>query len=110
MLLIITFGALATQGLNLGIDFKGGILIEAKAPQAVDTAALRSLDLNQLGLGEVELQQFGSPEDVLIRIQRQEGDEAEQMKAIQSVREKLGTTYEYRRVEVVGPTVGKELV
>lgn len=108
VLLIITFGALATQGLNLGIDFKGGILIEAKAPQPVDTAALRS-DLNQLGLGEVELQQFGSPEDVLIRIQRQEGDEAGQMKAIQSVREKLGTSYEYRRVEVVGPTVGKEL-
>jgi len=109
ILLILTFIALATQGLNLGIDFKGGILIEAKAQQAVDTAALRS-DLNQLGLGEVELQQFGSPDDVLIRVQRQEGDEAAQTKAIQSVRDKLGTGYEYRRVEVVGPTVGKELL
>ena len=109
ILILVTFVALATQGLNLGIDFKGGILIEAKAPQAVDTISLRQ-ELNQLGLGEVSLQQFGSPDDVLIRIQRQDGDEAAQMKAIQSVREKLGTNYEYRRVEVVGPTVGKELL
>ncbi|MFK5004384.1 hypothetical protein ACI4AP_27675, partial [Klebsiella pneumoniae] len=85
ILLIITFASLATQGLNLGIDFKGGILIEAKASQAVDTATLRG-ELNQLGLGEVELQQFGAPTDVLIRIQRQEGDETAQSKAIQTVR------------------------
>jgi preprotein translocase subunit SecF len=124
ILLLLTFGALAVQGLNLGIDFKGGILIEAKAAEAVDTAALRG-DLGRLGLGEIELQQFGSPNDVLIRIQRQEGDEAAQMKAVQAVRErlggaqsetgtspreKLGAGYEYRRVEVVGPTVGKELL
>ena len=108
ILMLITVGALAIKGLNLGIDFKGGILIEAKAPQAIDTAALHT-ELNQLNLGEVMLQQFGSPDDILIRIQRQEGDEAAQMHAIQSVRDKLGTTYEYRRVEVVGPTVGKEL-
>ncbi len=109
LLMLITFSALATQGLNLGIDFKGGILIEAKSQQVVDTSALRQ-ELNMLGLGEVELQQYGSPDDVLIRIQRQEGDETAQMKAIQGVREKLGTSYEYRRVEVVGPTVGKELL
>ena len=109
ILVLITIAALFIKGLNLGIDFKGGILIEAKAPQAVDIAALRS-DLLALNLGEIELQQFGSPDDVLIRIQRQEGDEAAQMTAIQSVRDKLGTQYEYRRVEVVGPTVGKELL
>jgi preprotein translocase subunit SecF len=108
LLLVVTFWALATHGLNLGIDFKGGILIEAKSTQVVDTSALRA-ELNQLGLGEVELQQYGSPDDVLIRIQRQDGDEAGQMKAIQSVRDKMGAGYEYRRVEVVGPTVGKEL-
>lgn len=109
LLLVITFGALAVKGLNLGIDFKGGILIEAKAQTAVDTAALRS-ELTTLNLGEIELQQFGSPTDILIRIQRQEGDEKAQMHAIESVRAKLGTAYEYRRVEVVGPTVGKELL
>ena len=109
LLMVITFGALATEGLNLGIDFKGGILIEAKATHNVDTPVLRE-ELNQLGLGEVELQQFGAPTDVLIRIQRQDGDEGAQMKAVQTVREKLGSEYEYRRVEVVGPTVGKELL
>jgi preprotein translocase subunit SecF len=109
VLVIITVTALFIKGLNLGIDFKGGILIEAKAPQAVDMSALRS-DLATLNLGEVSLQQFGAPTDVLIRVQRQQGDEAEQMKAIQTVRNKLGTNYEYRRVEVVGPTVGKELL
>lgn len=109
ILVLITIGALSVKGLNLGIDFKGGILIEARAPQAVDIAALRG-DLGALGLGEVSLQQFGSPEDVLIRIQRQAGDDAAQMRAITAVKDKLGTSYEYRRVEVVGPTVGNELL
>ncbi|MGE3624333.1 MAG: protein translocase subunit SecF [Bdellovibrionales bacterium] len=109
LLVLITFGALMVKGLNLGIDFKGGILIEAKAPQAVDIAALRGT-LGELDLGEMALQQFGSPTDILIRIQRQTGDEAAQMKAVQQVRDKLGPAYEYDRVEVVGPTVGKELL
>jgi len=106
---IITVISLFVRGLNLGIDFKGGILIEAQAPQAVDMSALRS-DLATLNLGEVTLQQYGKPSDVLIRIQRQNGDEAAQNTAIKSVRDKLGTNYDYRRVEVVGPTVGTELL
>jgi preprotein translocase subunit SecF len=109
ILLIITAGSLMTRGLNLGIDFKGGILIEAKSTQAVDTSVLRE-QINTLNLGEVEIQQFGAPTDVLIRIQRQEGDDTVQMKAVQSVRDKLGADYDYRRVEVVGPTVGTELL
>ncbi|MDD3029589.1 MAG: protein translocase subunit SecF [Alphaproteobacteria bacterium] len=108
-LVLATLVALVVKGLNFGIDFKGGILIEAKAPHTVDIAALRR-DMDSLKIGEVELQQFGSPEDILIRIQRQDGGEQAQMKAVQAVRDKLGSTYEYRRVEVVGPTVGAELL
>lgn len=108
-LLIGTIVSLSVQGLNLGIDFKGGILIEAKAPQAVDIGALRT-DLETLNLGEVTLQEFGDPTGILLRFQRQEGDETAQQKAIESVRAKMGTNYEYRRVEVVGPTVGSELL
>lgn len=109
VLMLVTVYSLLDRGLNLGIDFKGGILIEAKSAQAIDVGALRA-DLGSLGLGEVELQEFGSPNDVLIRVQRQEGDEDAQQKAILAVREKMGQSYEYRRVEVVGPTVGSELL
>ncbi|MDD3181717.1 MAG: protein translocase subunit SecF [Alphaproteobacteria bacterium] len=109
VLSVITVASLFFQGLNFGIDFKGGILIEAKSAQVVNISDLRST-LEKLNLGEVSLQEFGSPNDILIRIQRQEGDETAQQRAVQTVREKLGAGYDYRRVEVVGPTVGKELL
>lgn len=108
LLLLMTVFSLFTHGLNLGIDFKGGILIEAKSSQAVDVSSLRK-ELSALGLGEVALQEFGEPEDILIRIQRQEGGEEAQQAAVAKVRAKLGASYDYRRVEVVGPTIGKEL-
>ena len=108
LLSLVTLGSLFVNGLNLGIDFKGGILIEAKSQQVVNVGELRDL-LGSLNLGEVSLQEFGSPNDILIRIQRQEGGEEVQQKAIQLVREKMGPSYDYRRVEVVGPTVGEEL-
>jgi preprotein translocase subunit SecF len=107
-LMLVTVVALAVQGLNLGIDFKGGIVLEAKAAQAIDLAKLR-VDLSGLNLGDLTLQEFGSTNDVLIRIQRQNGDEKAQMLAIDKVRTQMGSGYDYRRVEVVGPTVGAEL-
>jgi preprotein translocase SecF subunit len=109
LLMIVTVVSLGVQGLNLGIDFRGGILIEAKAAQIVETAKIRA-ELDTLGLGEINLQEYGDKTGLMIRIQRQPGGEAEQQKAIQAVRSKLGDGYEYRRVEVVGPTVGNELL
>ena len=109
LLTLISAVSLYVNGLNLGIDFKGGILIEAKAAQTINIGELRS-SLETLGLGEVSLQEFGAPDDILIRIQRQEGGEEPQQRAIQLVREKMGADYDYRRVEVVGPTVGQELL
>lgn len=109
ILVLVTAGALFVKGLNLGIDFEGGILIEARAPQAIDIGELRK-ELGTLNLGEIALQQLGGPTDVMIRVQRQEGGEAEQMKAVQAVKDKLGSSYDYRRTDVVGPTVGKELL
>jgi len=108
-LMVVTIVSLFVQGLNLGIDFKGGILIEAKSANTIDVGALRS-GLETLGLGQTELQEFGGGNEILIRVQRQEGGEEEQQRAVQAVREKLGQEYEYRRVEVVGPTVGSELL
>lgn len=101
--------AIATIGLNFGIDFKGGILMEVRTPGPANISQMRS-DLSGLGLGEVSLQEFGDEREVLIRIQRQDGDEAEQIKATEAVRTLLGSGVEYRRTEFVGPTVGQELI
>ena len=97
------------QGLNLGIDFKGGILLEVRTSQEqADISGLRS-DLGGLGLGEISIQSFGSEKDVLIRVQRQEGDEAAQLAVLNKVTSALGDDYDVRRTEFVGPTVGEEL-
>src|SRR5436190_4031875 len=98
------------HGLNFGIDFKGGTLMEvrAKAGEA-DLARMRST-IGGLGLGEFQLQQFGSPADVLIRISQQAGGEQAQQNAVEKVKSALGTEVEYRRVEVVGPRVSGELL
>ncbi len=96
-------------GLNYGIDFRGGILIEIRTEGPADIGQLRS-ELSTLDLGEVELQEFGEPTDVLIRIERQAGEEREQLKAVEVVKEALGPGVDYRRVEFVGPKVGAELI
>src|SRR3954447_19111319 len=97
-------------GLNLGIDFKGGTLLEIQAKSgAVDLAKMRST-LTSLGLGDVQLQQFGGPADVLIRVAQQPGGEQAQTAAVDKIRAALGNDVEYRRVEVVGPRVSGELL
>jgi preprotein translocase SecF subunit len=95
-------------GLNLGIDFRGGILIEAQSETTADIGGVRT-DLERLGLGDISIQSFGTDRDVLIRVQKQEGDERAQLQAIQKITEALGRAYEIRRTEFVGPTVGAEL-
>jgi len=109
LLVIGSLIAVATIGLNFGIDFKGGILIEVRTTAPANISQMRT-ELGGLGLGEVSLQEFGDEHEVLIRIQRQEGNEAEQIKATNAVRKVLGEGVEYRRTEFVGPTVGKELI
>lgn len=110
---LISIALLPTKGLNLGIDFQGGTMIEVRMPgEEADLGAMRGL-LNGLGLGEVALQTFGSPTDVLIRVERQEGEQDEQLAAVDQVKEALqsefGEEISYRRVEFVGPKVSDEL-
>ncbi|MEX0924180.1 MAG: protein translocase subunit SecF [Rhodovibrionaceae bacterium] len=108
-LVLASMGIFLVQGLNFGVDFRGGILIEIRTDGPADLAELRS-ELNGLGLGEVTLQEFGEPTDVLINVQRQDGEEAAQNEAIETVKAALGDrVVEYRRVEFVGPKVGEEL-
>ncbi len=97
-------------GLNLGIDFRGGTLMEIQAKSGnADLGKMRTT-LTGLNLGDVQLQSFGGPADVLIRIAQQPGGEQAQAVAVEKVRAALGQDVEYRRVEVVGPRVSGELL
>ncbi len=105
-----SLGLFFTQGLNLGIDFKGGSSIEIQAIEGdADIADIRSR-LSGLGLGDVQVQGFGTTKDVLIRIEQQHGGDSAQQVAVKTVTDALDKNiYEVRRVESVGPTVSGEL-
>lgn len=110
LLIVLSIGVFLAQGLNFGIDFRGGILIEIKTEGPANVAELRDT-VGGLGLGEIQVQEFGAPDDVLIRVQQQDGAEAEQLQAINILKDALGDQVtEYRRTEFVGPTVGAELI
>jgi SecD/SecF fusion protein len=99
-------------GLRMGAEFAGGIVIEARAPTTIDQAALRG-KLDTLGLGPVHVQEFGSSRDVLLRFEHPRGPAADQQAAIVRVRSSVQEALpgaELRRVEVVGPTIGSELL
>jgi preprotein translocase SecF subunit len=101
ILLFVSFG------LNLGVDFKGGTVVTIRTERAANLDQLRSA-VDGLGLGNVELQEFGGPRDVLIRLEAQ-GDEAAEQAAVNKVKQALGTNVEVRSVESVGPKVSQEL-
>src|SRR5215813_561953 len=110
MLSIAAIALYFFHGLNFGIDFIGGTLIEVQTKAGpADLAKMRST-IGSLQLGDFQLQQFGAPNDVLIRISQQPGGDEAQQAAVQKVRTALGDEVEYRRVEVVGPSVSTELL
>lgn len=99
----------ATVNMNLGIDFKGGSLIEVQSKgEVADPGAIRNA-LSDLNLGDVQVQGFGTERDVLIRIESQGGGDNAEQSALTLVRGELAEDYDIRRVEVVGPTVSGEL-
>ena len=108
LLIMGSIFSLLVYGLNFGIDFRGGILMEVRSEKNVGISEIRT-ELEKLKLGEVNIQRFGKDTDILIRIQRQDGAEKEQIAAIELVKETLGSAIDYRRTEFVGPTVGEEL-
>ena len=99
-------------GLKMGVDFAGGVAIEAKTQGPADASALQSALMNA-GLGPVQVQRFGSDDDVMLRFEHPHGAPAEQQAALQKAREAVQQAApgsEIRRVEVVGPSVGAELL
>ena len=98
------------HGLNFGIDFIGGTRMEVQSKSGpVDIASMRST-LSQLGLGEIQLKEFGSADTVELKIAQQPGGEQAQQAAVVKVREALGNGVDYRSVDVVGPRVSGELL
>lgn len=96
-------------GLNLGIDFKGGTIIEMQTDGPADISDIRSR-LSAMELGDVQVQEFGAPDDVLIRIEEQPGGELAQQAVVSNIRDTFAEqNVEFRRVEVVGPRVSGEL-
>jgi SecD/SecF fusion protein len=112
LLSLTALGLAYYPGLRMGVEFAGGIVIEARASQAVNHASLRG-KLGGLGLGPVQVQEFGSPADVLLRLEHPHGTSEEQQAVLAKARKGVQDALpgaEIRRVEVVGPTVGSELL
>ena len=105
-----TFLSLFLNNLNYGIDFKGGVLLEVRAKnyEKSNINELRNKVLT-LKAGEISIQKFGKEGDYLIRIQKQEGDQKQQIAMIEKVKLLIDNDYSIRRSEFVGPTVGDEL-
>ena len=107
--MVSSLGLFGVKGLNLGIDFLGGSAVEVQAIEGTaDIADIRTR-VGALGLGDVQVQGFGTPIDVLIRVEAQAGGDTAQQDAVRAVTDALGDGYDIRRVEVVGPTVSGEL-
>jgi preprotein translocase subunit SecF len=113
LLMVIALVSILAQGFNLGIDFKGGVLVEAKAAQTIDISKMRS-EVNSLGFGDPQLQYFGGGECdkpvnscVLIRVQPNAQNPGQAV--VDTIKAKLGAGYSFRRAEVVGPSVSREL-
>ena len=111
VLIIGSLMAFLMQGLNFGIDFKGGILVEISSSEPVDIGNLRGR-MQTLELGEVQIQQFGTPTDVLIRVAEADGAVSTErdLSAVDAIRQDLEGEFEIRRVEIVGPQVSRELI
>jgi preprotein translocase subunit SecF len=103
---VVSMVAVLTLGLNLGIDFKGGTLVEVQSTRGVpDVGAVRA-KLLALAIGDVQIQEFGAPTDLLIRVEQTPNP----TETVERVRQALGDEFTFRRVETIGPTVSEELL
>ena len=108
--IIASIFLLFSRGLNFGIDFNGGTLIEVqKILGNADVSEMR-VRLGQLDLGNIQLQEFGKKTDLLIRVEQLSDEEGAQQAIIAKISEVVGVDYEIRRIEVVGPKVSAELI
>ena len=110
ILFFLSLSLVFIKGLNLGIDFTGGSLIEVRFKENIDLNNLR-MKMNKLDLGEIQLQTIGNGNDIVIKVQDKKNNENTQSETIQIIKNNLSDkSVEYRRAEFVGPKVGGELV
>lgn len=110
LLSIVSVVTFIWLGMNVGIDFKGGTVVELQARGDRANIAQVRETASVLNLGDVEVQEFGTPRDVILRVGLQEGGDAAQAQVVNTLRTAFEAAYEFRRVEVVGPRVSQELV
>ena len=108
ILMLFSIFLFVKKNLNLGIDFKGGVMVEAKFESTPNLTDLRS-KVSSLLNTNIEIQEFGDSETILFRIEKKSNDEEEQKLIISELKKALPDDVDYRRVEFVGPKVGKEL-
>ncbi|MBR2273845.1 MAG: protein translocase subunit SecF [Alphaproteobacteria bacterium] len=109
ILIVLSCLSIYFKSFNFGIDFSGGVLMEIKSEQPINVEDIRS-QLSVLKLDELNLQTIGDTgNELMIRAQAENANEEAQRKAVVDIKKILGNTYEYRRVENVGPQVGDEL-
>ena len=109
IMMVLSIVCIAVKGFNFGIDFSGGILMEIKSPEVINVENLRN-ELGGLDIDDLNLQAIGEEgNEIVIRAQAKDLDEKAQMAIINKIKETLGSKYEYRRIDLVGPQVGDEL-
>lgn len=109
VMVVASLVAWAVHGLNLGIDFTGGVVVEAHFPRAPDLDRLRRA-LAEAGVGEAQVQSFGTAQDVLIRVPPAEGAAAREItEQVRAAATTIDAGAELRRTESVGPQAGREL-
>lgn len=106
---LIMLGSLLTKGLNYGIDFKGGVVMEVQMPSDPDLTSIRE-ELEKLSLGEIAIQEFGSNKDLVIKFENVQGQATIPESAVNSIKEILGAGVNYLKIDLVGPKVGDEMV
>ncbi|MDC0348938.1 protein translocase subunit SecF [Alphaproteobacteria bacterium] len=109
LIILLSLGAFLKNDLNYGIDFSGGTLMEVRFPSEINLPKTRQ-DLVSLNIGDVSLQEFGTPQDLLIRVDQKNRNEKEQLLIIERIKEALDVDVDYRRIESVGPKMGEELI
>lgn len=106
---LMVLGGILFKGLNYGIDFKGGVVMEVRMPNVPNIADLRD-KFEPLKLGEVAIQHFGSDKELMIKFENIEGQTNIPESAVSTIKQILGDGVEYRKIETVGPKVGGEMI